>query len=216
MLLRQVIALAFVAALTAACYALFFEHAPASAAFVAVAALAGALAGGAFVAVGRRGRGASVHETLSGADDAEAAGEEGPSLMVAGELPAGTLLEATMQSMREGVLVVDGALRVVASNNAARALLTDGLPAGEGPRRLTEVTRDSSIHDAFASALQRGARTEARFEAQSLGYVPLPLELVDQIKGYWRRSFAAGLSFFLTRQGDQQERPSPRICGCRK
>jgi two-component system phosphate regulon sensor histidine kinase PhoR len=169
MLLRQVIALAFVAALTAACYALFFEHAPASAAFVAVAAVAGALAGGAFVAAGRRARGASIHETLAGTDDAAAMPEGGLSLMVAGGVPAGALLEATMQSMREGVLVVDGAMRVVASNNAARALLTNGLPPGEGPRRLTEVTRDSSIHDAFAAAIERGARTEVRFEALSLG-----------------------------------------------
>jgi two-component system phosphate regulon sensor histidine kinase PhoR len=168
MLHRQVIALAFAAALTAACYALFFEHDPAAAAFVAVAALAGALAGGAFVAAGRRGRGAAARTSLTQAEEAGEADEE-MSLVVAGGLPAGTLLEATMQSMREGVLVVDGGMRVVASNNAARALLTDGLPAGEGPRRLTEVTRDPSIHDAFAAALERGARAEVKFEAQSRG-----------------------------------------------
>ena len=62
----------------------------------------------------------------------------------------------------------------------------------------------------------RGNDDKGAQDAAALGYVPLPLELVDQIKGYWRRSFAAGLSFFLTRQGDQQERPSSRICGCRK
>jgi two-component system phosphate regulon sensor histidine kinase PhoR len=168
--LRQVIALTFVAALATACYALY-EHDPPAAAYVFAAALAGALAGGAFVFAGRRRRGGTPSETSPPPPDDEALwldGQEDISLVVTGDLPVGTLLEATMQSMREGVLVVDSKMRVVASNNAARALLGEGLP-GDGPRRLTEATRNPAIHSAFAAALERGARTEVKVEAQSLG-----------------------------------------------
>ncbi len=79
-------------------------------------------------------------------------------------LPASALLEATMESIREGVLVVDGGARVLGSNNAARALFGEVATAASGERRLSELTRDPSIHAAFAAALERGERAEAKVE----------------------------------------------------
>jgi two-component system phosphate regulon sensor histidine kinase PhoR len=87
--------------------------------------------------------------------------------VVTGEVPAGALLEATMDSMREGVLVIDSAMRVVASNDSVRAIFGskrgDDNPAG--PRRLSELTRTPSVYSAFAGAVARGERAEVRVEA---------------------------------------------------
>ncbi len=77
---------------------------------------------------------------------------------------ASALLEATMESIREGMLVVDGRARVLASNNAARALFGEVAAAMGGERRLSELTRDPSIHAAFAAALERGERAEVKVE----------------------------------------------------
>lgn len=85
---------------------------------------------------------------------------------VAADVPARTLLEATMDSIREGVVVVDNNLRVVASNPAARDLFSsdDGALVA---RRLTEVTRNPSIHAAFNAALERGERAGVKVETQA-------------------------------------------------
>ncbi|MCA1636277.1 MAG: PAS domain-containing protein [Acidobacteria bacterium] len=79
-------------------------------------------------------------------------------------VPASALLEATMESIREGVLVVDREGRVVASNNAARALFGEGEASSKGPRRLSELTRDPAVHSAFGAALGRGERGEVKVE----------------------------------------------------
>ena len=78
---------------------------------------------------------------------------------------ASALLEATMESIREGMLVVDGRAHVLASNNAARAVFGEVAAASSGERRLSELTRDPSIHAAFAAALDRGERAEVKVEA---------------------------------------------------
>ncbi len=80
---------------------------------------------------------------------------------------ARALLEATMESIREGMLVVDGRARVVASNNGARAIFGEIAAATSGERRLSELTRDPAIHAAFAAALERGERAEAKVEVGS-------------------------------------------------
>ena len=85
---------------------------------------------------------------------------------MAGGVPAGVLLEATLDSLREGVLVVDKTMRVVASNRSARALLDTG-ESEFVTRRLTELTRNPSIHAAFVAALERGERFEVKVEMQS-------------------------------------------------
>jgi two-component system phosphate regulon sensor histidine kinase PhoR len=65
----------------------------------------------------------------------------------------GKLFEATMGGMREGLLVVNRDMRVVASNTAALRLVNPTRGPLEG-QRLTELTRNPDIYDAFLDALQ--------------------------------------------------------------
>ena len=63
------------------------------------------------------------------------------------------LFEATMSGMREGLLVVDKDMRVVASNPAAHRLFN--LSRGNlTEQRLTELTRNPAIYSAFLDALK--------------------------------------------------------------
>ena len=169
-MLRWVIALTFAAALAGACLVLYARDLLAAEA-AAAAALGGALAGALFAAAGRRGQGGAVSGAAPtpapGVARRAAVGDASP--VVTGEVPVGTLLEATMQSMREGVVVVDSGMRVVASNNAARDLFADGSWGTAAPRRLAEVTRNPAIHAAFAAALERGERAEAKVEMRGGG-----------------------------------------------
>src|SRR5260370_33192264 len=58
------------------------------------------------------------------------------------------LLDATINEMREGLLVIDHEMRVVASNRAARGLFSN-IEDSIGSRRLTELTRNPAIYDPF-------------------------------------------------------------------
>ena len=75
----------------------------------------------------------------------------------------GKLFEATLGGMREGLLVVDSDMRVVASNPAAHRLfnLTTG---GLESRRLTELTRNPAIYSAFLDALNGNERSGVKVE----------------------------------------------------
>jgi two-component system phosphate regulon sensor histidine kinase PhoR len=64
----------------------------------------------------------------------------------------GKLFEATLSGMREGLLVVDRDLRVVASNPAAHRLFTLS-ELNLDSQRLTELTRNPAIYGAFLDAL---------------------------------------------------------------
>ena len=101
------------------------------------------------------------------------------------ELPADTfalekLFQATMNGMREGLLVVDKDMRVVASNPTARRVFN--LSRGKlDAQRLTELTRNPAIYDAFLEALKGTERTGVRVETHGperlvfdLRVVPLP------------------------------------------
>ncbi|CDM66319.1 PAS domain S-box [Pyrinomonas methylaliphatogenes] len=76
---------------------------------------------------------------------------------------ASALFDATMQSLREGVVVVDRERRIVAANRAALDLFrANGRdPAG---KRLSELTRNPEIHEAFRLALEEAARAEVKVE----------------------------------------------------
>jgi two-component system phosphate regulon sensor histidine kinase PhoR len=75
----------------------------------------------------------------------------------------GKLFEATMSGMREGLLVVDRDMRVVASNPAAHRLFN--LSAGKlNSQRLTELTRNPAIYSAFLDALKGTERSGVRVE----------------------------------------------------
>jgi two-component system, OmpR family, phosphate regulon sensor histidine kinase PhoR len=64
-----------------------------------------------------------------------------------------SLFEATMGSMREGLLVVDKDMRVVASNSAAHRFFNSSLPRLNS-QRLTELTRNPAIYSAFLDGLK--------------------------------------------------------------
>ncbi|HEU4432576.1 MAG TPA: ATP-binding protein [Pyrinomonadaceae bacterium] len=64
-----------------------------------------------------------------------------------------SLFEATMGSMREGLLVVDRDMRVVASNSAAHRLFNPSVPRLNS-QRLTELTRNPAIYSAFLDGLK--------------------------------------------------------------
>jgi two-component system phosphate regulon sensor histidine kinase PhoR len=113
--------------------------------------------------------------------------------------PASALLEATMDSMREGVLVLDQELRVIASNRAARDIFT----TVAGPlerKRLSDLTRSSTIHAAFGTALVQDERAEAKVEMHGrdlrtfdLRVVPLRFSDERNTRG------AIGVFFDITR-----------------
>jgi len=75
----------------------------------------------------------------------------------------GKLFEATMSGMREGLLVVDKDMRVVASNTAAHSLFN--LSRGKlHAQRLTELTRNPAIYSAFLDALQGTERSGVKIQ----------------------------------------------------
>src|SRR3982751_5098501 len=64
-----------------------------------------------------------------------------------------SLFEATLGGMREGLLVVDKDMRVVASNPAAHKLFSPSLTRLQS-QRLTELTRNPAIYGAFLDGLK--------------------------------------------------------------
>jgi two-component system phosphate regulon sensor histidine kinase PhoR len=74
-----------------------------------------------------------------------------------------SLFEATMGSMREGLLVVDKDMRVVASNPAAHKLFNAPSPKLNS-QRLTELTRNPAIYSAFLDALKGVERSGVKVQ----------------------------------------------------
>jgi two-component system phosphate regulon sensor histidine kinase PhoR len=75
----------------------------------------------------------------------------------------GKLFEATISGMREGLLVVDKDMCVVASNKAAHRLFN--LSQGKlNAQRLTELTRNPAVYSAFLDALQGTERSGVKIE----------------------------------------------------
>src|SRR5205085_11706422 len=77
--------------------------------------------------------------------------------------------EVTMDSMREAVVIIDHAMRVVALNNSARAAFRQGGADALSPRRLSDLTRNPAIYSAFAAAVARGERAEVKVEVSGGG-----------------------------------------------
>jgi len=109
---------------------------------------------------------------------ASQAGEDGGSAPESFALSK--LFEATMGGMREGLLVVNKDMRVVASNKAAYRLFNPTLGRPES-QRLTELTRNPAIYSAFLDALKGIERTGVKVETHGperlvfdLRVVPLP------------------------------------------
>jgi two-component system, OmpR family, phosphate regulon sensor histidine kinase PhoR len=79
------------------------------------------------------------------------------------DTPKSFALFEILKTMREGVIVVGEDTRVLASNQAAY----DAFGRGNGAlelKRLSEVIRDLSVHEAFRKALEEEAFSEVEFE----------------------------------------------------
>jgi two-component system phosphate regulon sensor histidine kinase PhoR len=74
-----------------------------------------------------------------------------------------SLLDATLSGMREGLLVVNKDMRVVASNPAAHKLFNPSVPALKS-QRLTELTRNPAIYSAFLDGLKGIERSGVKVE----------------------------------------------------
>jgi two-component system phosphate regulon sensor histidine kinase PhoR len=89
----------------------------------------------------------------------------------------GKLFEATMNGMREGLLVVDRDMRVVASNTAAHRLFN--LSRGRlETQRLTELTRNPAIYSAFLDALHGTERSGVKVETHGPEHLIFDLRVV--------------------------------------
>lgn len=110
----------------------------------------------------------------------------------------GKLFEATLGGMREGLLVVDSDLRVVASNPAAYRLFN--LASGKlDSRRLTELTRNPAIYSAFLEALQGNERSEVKVEIHDPGRRVFDLRVVPLgVAGKKNSAGAIGVFFDIT------------------
>ena len=116
---------------------------------------------------------------LQGADQSE----ESPSDTFA----LGKLFEATMNGMREGLLVVDKDMRVVASNAAAHRLfnLSRGMLETQ---RLTELTRNPAIYSAFLDALKGTERSGVKVETHGPERLVFDLRVVPLTNSNGKRS----------------------------
>lgn len=73
------------------------------------------------------------------------------------------LLEATLNEMREGLLVIDHDMRVIASNQSARSIFSN-VDESINSRRLTELTRNPAIYDAFLDGVRGTERAGVKVE----------------------------------------------------
>jgi two-component system phosphate regulon sensor histidine kinase PhoR len=170
MSLRVSSAVTLSAALVISFFALVFWRPgaalPALAFALAGAAVARLLAGGAAANASRRNNVASQENrtTAQATQSAKSAARATAEIV-----PARELVEAMMNSMREGMLVVDGDLRVAASNEAARGLFGFGesvaaAAATQRQPRLGELTRNPAVLSAYLAAVERGERVEVKVE----------------------------------------------------
>jgi two-component system phosphate regulon sensor histidine kinase PhoR len=170
MSLRVSSAVTLCAALVISFFALVFWRPaaawPALAFALAGAAVARLLAGGDAAAAG-----ASRHNDAASQENrtmSQAMPSAKSAARAAAEIvPAGELVEAMMNSMREGMLVVDGDLRVAAANAAARAIFEvaeGGATTTQRRPPLGELTRNPAVLSAYLAAVERGERVEVKVE----------------------------------------------------
>ena len=202
MQLRTAVLIAFAVGLLCVWLALY--RADSYAAWVALAA---ALFGGAVVRFYPKDRDEdveSLHVTDAGQGFTSGTTPNVAGAVAAGEVHAAALLEVTMDSMREAVVIIDNAMRIVALNNSARAAFRQGGADTLSPRRLSDLTRNPSIYSAFAAAVARGERAEVKVEADGGGVKHVydlhvaPLRQREVVYGSDVRG-AVGVFFDITR-----------------
>jgi two-component system phosphate regulon sensor histidine kinase PhoR len=103
-----------------------------------------------------------------------------------------------MNSMREGVLIVDDDMRIIASNSTAHETF-QGVDGKLENLRLSDLTRNPSIHDAFRAAVDKGEHAEVKVEMRrgdrliyDLRVAPLRFESAGRSRG------AIGVFFDIT------------------
>src|ERR1043165_9001612 len=107
------------------------------------------------------------------------------------------LLDVAMNQVREGVVVIDTDMRVVTSNRAAQALFTKGDPQQS---RLTELTRNPAIYDAFLDAVRGIERDGVRVETYGNGHKIFDLRVVPlRSPGAAEIAGAVGVFFDISR-----------------
>jgi len=112
---------------------------------------------------------------------------------------AETLLAAMMNGMREGMLVVDEEMRVIASNRAAREIFKQVEGELES-RRLSELTRNPAIHSAFTASLNDNEQAGTKIEMQGAGGPIYDLRVVPlRLNGETSSRGAFGVFFNITR-----------------
>ncbi len=108
------------------------------------------------------------------------------------------LFEATMNSMLEGVVIVDHEMRIIALNSAAKSTF-QAPEAKPETQRLSDITRNPAIHDAFRAALEESEHAEVKVELRrgdrrifDLRVAPLRFEGASRSRG------AIGVFFDIT------------------
>ena len=144
--------------------------------------------------------GALLHRFFTNSHSGATESEQGPSSdSSTPEIFAlGKLFEATLGGMREGLLVVDSEMRVVASNPAAHRLFN--LTTGElESRRLTELTRNPAIYSAFLDALNGKERSGVKVETHDPNRRVFDLRVVPLgVTGRKNSAGAIGVFFDIT------------------
>ena len=110
-----------------------------------------------------------------------------------------SLLDATMTGMREGLLVVNRDMRVVASNPAAHKLFNPSVATLQS-QRLTELTRNPAIYSAFLDGLKGIERTGVKVETHGPERQIFDLRVVPigSVNGHGAEG-ALGVFFDITR-----------------
>jgi len=110
----------------------------------------------------------------------------------------GQLFEATLGGMREGLLVVNKDMRVVAANPAAHKLFNPNLSKLES-QRLTELTRNPAIYSAFLDALKGEESADVKVEIHGPERQVFDLRVVPLGTNGAGASGALGVFFDITR-----------------
>ena len=108
------------------------------------------------------------------------------------------LLDVALNEMREGLLVIDAEMRVVASNQAARNLFSN-VHEEIDARRLTELTRNPVIYDAFLDAVHGKERGGVKVETFQEGRRIFDLRVVPLQSSDGEILGAVGVLFDITR-----------------
>lgn len=105
------------------------------------------------------------------------------------------VLDRILETTREAVIVVDQDMRIAACNDNAVAAIAGGVrPLG---RRLTELIRDLSLHQAFANAIRDDKSSELRLELNTRERLRFDVHVAQvRIDG---RNYGVGFFYDITK-----------------